>query len=78
MKPAVLCRRSPRRAEHWMEAAASVWSTGAGAESHQNICCSQILVIMMLKIAELLEIPSGEGSPLHISILFALITQQNK
>lgn len=33
---------------------------------------------MMLKIAELLEIPSGEGSLLHISILFALITQQNK
>lgn len=55
-------------------AAVSVWSTGAGADSHQ-ICYSRILDIMMLKIAELLKMPSGEGSLLHTCMFFALITQ---
>lgn len=82
VKPAVLCRRSPRIAEHWMGAAAaaagSVGSTGAIADSYQKICYSQILAIMMLKVAELSEMPSREGLLLHICIFFALITQQNK
>lgn len=50
----------------------------AVADSHQEICYSQILTIMMLKIAELLEMSPGEDSLLYLCILFALITQQNK
>lgn len=45
LKPAVFCRYPARIAEQWMgaAAAASMWSTGAVADSHQNICYSQIL-----------------------------------